>query len=273
MTTRNTLACWTILGLLAFQPALAHDQLRDIEVHSKHWIHGVPLGTPVTNDLIIRDSYALSSNDQTKFADWVAYRLSPREVAGTVDLDRNWRADPFLDEAERLEPSGPDDYAGAFGDHDYQRGHLAPLASFKGSASASEVNYFSNIVPQKAALNGGPWAALEEAVRDFVRGWQTVWVVTGPLYEADMPALPEADEPHIVPSGFGKVVLAEGDGELRAAAFIMGQDVARSAPIADFISSVSEVEDRSGLTLLWRLPDAEQAVLKAAGDASWLIGE
>ncbi len=93
------------LGVLAFQPALAHDQLREIEIHSNHWIHGVPLGTPVTNDLIIRDSYALSSNDQTKFADWVAYRLSPREVAGTVDLDRDWRADPFLNEAETLEPS------------------------------------------------------------------------------------------------------------------------------------------------------------------------
>ena len=47
-----------------------------------------------------------------------------------------------------------------------------------------------------------------------------------------MPALPEADEPHVVPSGYWKVVLAEVDGELRAAAFIMGQDAARSAPLA-----------------------------------------
>ncbi len=88
-----------------------------------------------------------------------------------------------------------------------------------------------------------------------------------------MPALPEADEPHVGPSGYWKVVLAEVDGELRAAAFIMGQDAARSAPLADFISTISEVEERSGLTLLWRLPDAEQAALKATDDASWLIGE
>ena len=25
------------------------------EIHSKHWIHGYPLGTPASNDLIIRN--------------------------------------------------------------------------------------------------------------------------------------------------------------------------------------------------------------------------
>ena len=34
--------------------------------------YGVPKGTYSSNDLIIRDCYCLSSNDETKFADWVA---------------------------------------------------------------------------------------------------------------------------------------------------------------------------------------------------------
>jgi endonuclease G len=42
------------------------------EIHCKHFFYGYPTGTPPTNDLIIRDDYALSSNDETKFADWVA---------------------------------------------------------------------------------------------------------------------------------------------------------------------------------------------------------
>src|SRR5690606_9298182 len=45
------------------------------EVHCKHFFYGRPRGTPYTNDLIIRDGYAMSSNDDTKLADWVAYRL------------------------------------------------------------------------------------------------------------------------------------------------------------------------------------------------------
>jgi endonuclease G len=46
------------------------------EIHCKHFFYGYPTGTPATNDLIIRDDYALSSNDETKFADWVAYGLA-----------------------------------------------------------------------------------------------------------------------------------------------------------------------------------------------------
>ena len=32
------------------------------EIHCKHFIHGYPLGAPATNDTIIRECYALSSN-------------------------------------------------------------------------------------------------------------------------------------------------------------------------------------------------------------------
>ena len=56
--------------LLALVPLLALGH--PFEIHSKHWLFGLPEGTPDSNDLIIRDAYALSSNDDTKFADWVA---------------------------------------------------------------------------------------------------------------------------------------------------------------------------------------------------------
>ena len=45
------------------------------EIHCKHFFKGCPKGTPKTNDLIIRDIDSMSSNDSTKFADWVAYWL------------------------------------------------------------------------------------------------------------------------------------------------------------------------------------------------------
>ncbi len=111
------------------------------EIQSKHFLFGYPTGTDPTNDLIIRDLYALSSNDQTKFADWVAYRLTPAEVMGSLDLFRNFRNDPFLEPNETLEadPASQDDYRGASAAVGYDRGHLAPLASFKGSRHASQV--------------------------------------------------------------------------------------------------------------------------------------
>lgn len=263
-----------LVSLLAF-PATAQDSLGSI--HSKHWLFGAPQGAPVTNDLIIRDSYALLNNRTTKLADWVTYRLTPQEVSGTVDLNRTepnrtWRADPWLQDSETLEPLGPNDYTGASSAHDYQRGHQAPLASFKGSHAARELNYFSNITPQRADLNAGPWARLEEAVREHVRRWENVWVMTGPLYESPMPALPQANEPHIVPSGYWKIIADWDSGTgVRVAAFIMTQDVARSADIADFAVSIADVEQRAGLTFFGKLPDSERAALRVTSDAGWLL--
>ena len=48
------------------------------------------------NDVVIREIYALSTNPETKFADWVAYRVT-RETIGTSDpLERSWQNDELL---------------------------------------------------------------------------------------------------------------------------------------------------------------------------------
>jgi len=91
-------------------------------------------------------------------------------------------------------------------------------------------------------------------VRDYVRRWETVWVMTGPLYESPMPPLPHADEDHVVPSGYWKII-ADWDGDdVSVAAFIMTQDVDRGADIGTFAVSVADVEARSGLTFFDELP-------------------
>lgn len=241
-----------------------------MEIHSKHWLYGYPLGTPVTNDLIIRDSYALSSNDTTKLADWVAYRLTPQEVMGQLDLNRIWRADPWLEAEETLEAgSSTDDYKDASKEPlAFDRGHLAPLGSFKGSRGASEVNYYSNIAPQAKNLNRGPWLKLEEAVRRYVKKGNTVWVLTGPLYESEMDPLPKADEDHKVPSGFWKVVMALEAGEWKVAAFIMPQTAERRAKLEGVIVTLGDVETRSGFDLrVGHLVDGNSAAAKTG----WLL--
>ncbi len=245
------------LILLMYQAnALAQSQVSEytfnpLEVHSKHWIFGIPQGSFPTNDLIIRDIYALSSNDTTKFADWVAYRLTPYEVVGTLDLARRWRADPWLINDETLEP---DDYKQA-SKEGYDRGHQAPLAAFKGSRYASQVNYLSNITPQKNKLNQGPWKILEEKVRNLARRGFIVWVITGPLYEREMKELPNADEPHYVPSGYWKIITLLQSKQLLTVAFIMDQNTLRKSPLKDHIKTVRQVEDLTGLNFFWQLPN------------------
>jgi endonuclease G len=234
------------------------------EVHSKHFVGGQPTGTPASNDLIIRDSYALSSNDTTKFADWVAYRLTAAEVVGILDLEREWRADPFLDEDETLEPNpdAEDDYRGAFGDARYDRGHLAALASFRGSRNASEVNFYSNIVPQQEAFNRGPWLRLENAERRIACAGTPVWIMIGTLYESAQTALLNADETHTVPSGLWRVVVTQ-DPTLQVAAFVMDQDIARSADVRNHLVAVDDIELRSGLELFPAFTTSQHDMMEA----------
>jgi endonuclease G len=250
------------LLLLALLPVLAFGH--DLEIHSKHWLFGLPQGTDDTNDLIIRDAYALSNNDETKFADWVAYKLTPEETFGDLGLSRPFHEDPFLDESETLEE---EDYVGSFNAQGYHKGHQAPLGSFKGSHIANQTNALSNITPQLGALNSGRWVQLESAVRRRVREFQEVWVLTGPLFESAMPDLVNADEPHTVPSGYWKIVYIRQGNGIRAGAFIMEQAI--SGSLADQITTIEDIESRSGLTFFSEL--SSPGTLKLIEDADWVI--
>ena len=92
---------------LAAVSAPAAAQQPAAEIHTFHCLHGCPIGAAETNDLVVREIYTLSSNDLTKFADWV-YQVTP-ETVGSGE-SRVWRPDPWLDPAETLEPG---DYTGA----------------------------------------------------------------------------------------------------------------------------------------------------------------
>ena len=118
-----------------------------------HLPKGIPTGLPESNYFICRDIYAFSANIETKFADFVAYCITPETITGPSEQSREWMADPDLPEDATLEP---EDYRGAHEALGTDRGHLAPLASFRGT-NWQQTNYLSNIVPQKSALNRGAW--------------------------------------------------------------------------------------------------------------------
>ena len=100
------------VGVISLLAGVASAQ----EIHSPaHCLAGCPAGAPATNDLIVREIYVLSSNDETKLADWVTYRITEETIGPTED--RNFRKVPLLDRpgsrsrrtrlAPRLTSSGP----------------------------------------------------------------------------------------------------------------------------------------------------------------------
>jgi len=85
----------------------------------------------------------------------------------------------------------------------------------------------------------------------------------GPLYERDMPPLPECDEPHVVPSGYWKIVCTEESGSVNVAAFIFDQETPRKDEVIKHMVTVDEVELRSGLDFFWELEDSAEVALEA----------
>ena len=231
------------------------------EIHADLCLYGCPSGSPATNDIIIRDIYILSSNDSTKFADWVAYRVTKSTIGKTQK--RTWKADPWLADDETLEP---EDYDGAFCALKTDRGHQAPLASFTATSNWKATNYLSNITPQKSELNQGPWKKLEDSVRALAKKPDTdaVYVMTGPLYERDMPVLPKADESYKVPSGYWKIISTEKNGIIKVAAFLFNQETERRAKFCEekFTTSARIIESKTGLNFFHALPKAKQDELE-----------
>jgi endonuclease G, mitochondrial len=238
-------------------PSMQTSSGRTADLVGGHCGVGCPTGGP--GKVLDREAYTLSNNATTKFADWVAYRITRETYAG--GRPRNWELDPDLPRSETLEPN---DYSGVTS-LAMERGHQANLASMGAVINWEKLNYLSNVTPQKTALNQGAWKALEmrEARLRTDADAEGVYVVTGPLYERDMGALPDASKLHTIPSAYWKVIYIGSSPEQGLyASFVMDQDTPSGTDICTRQVTVAEIERRSGLTFWSSLPVDVQATLK-----------
>lgn len=264
-----------ILGLLPFFSACS--SLSDIqqgrpyapEPIVDHCSIGCPAGGSALT--INRAAYSLNNNGDTKFANWVAYRITKDTPASA--RPRTWRVDPDIPVGQTLVPK---DYTGASAALKVDRGHQANLASMGGVADWETLNYLSNITPQKSDLNQGAWAALEDRERSLSKraNVDEVYVLTGPLYERYIGTLPGTATLHTIPSGYWKIIFVGKTPETGLyAAFIMQQETPRGASYCSYRTSVDEIEKRAGLTVWSNLPTSVQASLKSRpGQLAAMIG-
>ncbi len=97
------------------------------------------------------------------------------------------------------------------------------------------------------------------AQKDGVEG---VYGMTDPLFQRIMPQLPNADEPHVIPSGYWKIVAVKEGNTVKVAGFILDQDTTRGANFCSGLTTVDDVEQRTGLDFFHALPKETQAVLE-----------
>ena len=142
---------------------------------------GEPADGNPGDDFIVRyPQYTASYNVTRGTPNWVSYNLEATHF-GPEDRCDCFTFDPTLPPAFPRYTTADYTGAGAFAGFGIDRGHLA--RSFD-RTSASLDNaftfYFTNIVPQTADLNQGPWAAMENFLGDLARLQnKEVYIVTG----------------------------------------------------------------------------------------------
>lgn len=124
--------------------------------------------------------YAVLASESTKGPLWSAEDLTEEnlEIA-----DRTRRQGSFYPD-ERLPVrmrAALEDYRSS----GYDRGHMTPSGDEPGVQAQQQSFLLSNIVPQTAELNRGPWEGVESAVRGWARQEGEIFVVTGPGYDPD----------------------------------------------------------------------------------------
>ena len=142
---------------------------------------GEPTDNDPSDDFIVRHPQFTASYNSTRgTSNWVAFEMDPTHF-GAEDRCDCFTFDPALPSAFARYTTADYTGAGAFHGFGIDRGHLA--RSFDRTAASldnARTFLFTNIVPQAADLNQGPWSDLEFYLGDLVRtGGKEVYVIAG----------------------------------------------------------------------------------------------
>ena len=219
---------------------------------------------------------------------WVAYPLYQSVLGGT--RDDSWAADPNVPREEQINV-----WSSSYGvnvgstsntGYDssvnfYARGHQIPDADRSGNTTMQAQTYYStNMTPQiQNGFNGGIWATLEAAVRGQIPAGDTLYVVTGAAFGRngeDVPVkkiLNKNDSKMLpVPNYYWKALLKvvrSGDKvtEAKTIGFWLPHDDLNGCAYDDYVVSVDQIEQWTGLDLFPNLPDSIES--QAESFTSW----
>ncbi|HEU4641169.1 MAG TPA: DNA/RNA non-specific endonuclease [Gemmatimonadaceae bacterium] len=232
---------------------------------------GVPTDADPSDDfLITRPEYTLSYSATRNTPNWVSYDLEATHF-GPEDRCDCFTADPALPSSFAHLTTADYTGAGSYAGYGIDRGHLVRSAD-RTSASLDNAYtfYLSNIIPQAADLNQGPWAVLENYLGDLARdGTREVYVIAG--VAGNIGTL-KGEGKVVIPAHVWKVAVimprdegladvhAPGDVQI-VAVDMPNQAGVRNVDWQTYRTTVDAIEAEAGYDLLDKLPD----------DVEWLV--
>jgi len=197
------------------------------------------------DDTIIKHrGYTLSYNSKYKQANWVAYLLTREETVKRFQRGEFFAPDPMIPGT---------DFSIDYQKSGYDRGHLAPAADMGYSMETMVQSFFySNMSPQLPRFNRGVWKKMEMQVRNWAVEYDSLYVVTGPIFDSVMPTI----GPHhvAVPKAYYKVLLQKQNGNWVGIGFILPNSNTK-VEFKEYVTSIDKVEEITGLDFFWGVDD------------------
>jgi len=212
----------------------------------------LPLST--SGQIVHHEGYSLSYAEAYEQAEWVAYELKREHLSRT-----NFKRPYFeIDQAVKTKAAHWRNYKQS----GYDRGHLCPAADRKYSKDAHDETFLtSNISPQTHEFNSGIWNSLEQKVRYWSKKYDGVFVITGGVLKGKLKTIGE--ERVAVPNYFYKILMDYNNGTPKMIAFLMAHENSKQ-PLHDFVVSVDEIEQLTGIDFFPQIDDAIENKLEAS---------
>jgi endonuclease G len=199
---------------------------------------------PISKGSIVKHTfYTLAYSEPNEQAEWVYYKLTNEMVLGEERRTEDFRPDPSV----KTGSAELSDYKGS----GYDRGHLCPAGDMRFLQNAmSETFFLSNMSPQVPAFNRGTWKNLESLVRQWATTYDSIYVVTGPIFRNNNGTI--GSNKVTIPGYYYKVVYCPNKEMMIA--FVLPNCKA-SNELSSYSVSADSVEHLTGIDFFPQLPD------------------
>jgi len=135
------------------------------------------------------------------------------------------------------------------------------------SCAQLETFLMSNVIPQRPALNRQVWERLEQTeIKEYAPRFRQIWVIDGPIFHSHIRLRGGED----VPDACFKIIIREEAGRPSVLAFIMPQTVNGTESAKQYLTSIREIEQETGLDFFSMMPtDLQQRLETDPAQEMW----
>jgi endonuclease G len=223
-------------------------------------------------EIIEHSLITLGFDCKYNMATWSFHMLTPDVSFGNVTRTDDFRED----EKVKCGSAGEADYflrkenldgTYTFDGFGFDRGHLAPSADFRWSATAlSESYYYSNMTPQRKEFNRESWANLEGLLRTVVdQEKKTFYILTGPILNENLPIIERSLNQLRIPQLHYKIIVDLSQEKPRGMAFLMPNTKCEGR-LSDYVVSIDSIEQLTGLDFFPSIDNALELQIESKSD-------